>query len=88
MNDIAGHVVDEAFGGSRHTSAANGLVEPEVLAGIAPDAVRSSSAGANDDILRRYPKLAGLDETAYGDRVAAYAGVLAQLQHELDSSRG
>ncbi|MCH4209219.1 hypothetical protein [Bifidobacterium sp.] len=43
---------------------------------------------SGDDILRRYPKLAEQDGAADEDRIATYSGILAQLQRELDSSRG
>ncbi|MCI1649835.1 MAG: hypothetical protein LKI26_04245 [Bifidobacterium tibiigranuli] len=77
----------DAFGSS--SSAANATQASQ--AGLASESVAESVAEPASDVLQRYPQLTALDgpDGLNGEeRIAIYADVLAQLQRELDSSRG
>ncbi|MCI2185279.1 hypothetical protein [Bifidobacterium tibiigranuli] len=88
MDSIMKHASGgDAFGSS--SSAANATQASQ--AGLASESVAESVAEPASDVLQRYPQLTALDgpDGLNGEeRIAIYADVLAQLQRELDSSRG
>jgi hypothetical protein len=74
----------DAFGSS--SSAANATQASQ--AGLASESVAESGTEPASGTLQRYPQLTAPDELDGEERIAIYADVLAQLQRELDSSRG
>jgi hypothetical protein len=92
MDSIVNHVWGDgaANSGGRAADAAQASqagLATESAAGAIAESVAESASG----MLQRYPQLTSLDGPNGLDgeeRIAIYADVLAQLQQELDSSRG